>query len=414
MSNDFYVYIDWRLDTNEPFYVGKGKGKRWKEMNHRNDHFKRIENNIPIAVEIVKDNLTEDEALGIECYLIHELVFEYGFSIDIKNNRGSDGDWLHLASATWGGEGTSGWTPTEEQKKKWSEERKGENNPMYGKNPRDFMTEEAKIEQSKRLSEFMKGRYCGADNPVARTVVNLNSGKIFNTLIEGAEFYNIKNPSNIGACCRNEYLSSGKLEDGTPLVWAYYEDYLNMTEEEIQKKIEIANEKGVKVINLTTMKIFDTMKEGAEFYNCSVGGICSNCKGEYKSSGKDKNNIPLVWMYYDKYLENPLTEEEIKEKIEIAIKVLDNNGENNPNYGNGDKIKGSNNPNAKAVINLTTMKIFDTIKEGAKYYGIKDKGGITQCCRGRQKSCGKLEDGTKLVWMYYKDYLALENNNEIA
>ena len=68
-------------------------------------------------------------------------------------------------------------------------------------------------------------------------------------------------------------------------------------------------------------------------------------------------------------------------------------------------VQGKNNPNSKKVICITTGKIFDYIREGAKFYGIKDIGGITSCCKGRQKSCGKLKDGTPLVWMYYTDYI---------
>ena len=61
MNNDYYVYIYWRLDTNEPLYVGKGKGRRWKRLN-RNKHFNRIINKYPVSVTIEKDNLTENEA----------------------------------------------------------------------------------------------------------------------------------------------------------------------------------------------------------------------------------------------------------------------------------------------------------------------------------------------------------------
>ncbi len=74
MNNDYYVYIYWRLDTNEPFYIGKGKGDRWKKLNTRNKHFKRVINKYPIAVEIIKDNLTNEQACGIEVYLINKLV----------------------------------------------------------------------------------------------------------------------------------------------------------------------------------------------------------------------------------------------------------------------------------------------------------------------------------------------------
>lgn len=108
MAKDYYVYIYYRLDTNEPFYVGKGKDDRWKRTDgkHRSKHFKNIMNKYPIVCEIVKDNLTEEQALGIECLLIHELVFEYGYSIDILNN-GSIEKGCHLVNATWGGDGVS-------------------------------------------------------------------------------------------------------------------------------------------------------------------------------------------------------------------------------------------------------------------------------------------------------------------
>ena len=63
------------------------------------------------------------------------------------------------------------------------------------------------------------------------------------------------------------------------------------------------------------------------------------------------------------------------------------------------KISGANNYNAKRVICITTMTVFDTIREGANYYGI-DESGISQCCNEKRKSAGKLSDGTKLVWRY--------------
>ena len=159
--NDYYVYIYWRLDINEPFYVGMGHNNRWKDLRNRNQHFKRISNKYPIIVEIVKDNLTEEQAHGIEIWLINELVFEYGFSIDMPNNKSRERG-MHLVNQTWGGEGVSGGglcgkkNPlygkhhAEETKRKISEANKGKNHPNYGKH----LSEETK----KKMSEAKKGK----------------------------------------------------------------------------------------------------------------------------------------------------------------------------------------------------------------------------------------------------------------
>lgn len=92
--------------------------------------------------------------------------------------------------------------------------------------------------------------------------------------------------------------------------------------------------------------------------------------------------------------------EETKEKISKnhAFK-----GKKRPEHS--EKMKGKNNPKARAVICLTTGKIFDTATEATLCYKI-NQSGVVDCCKGRQKSAGKLPDGTKLVWMYLDDFLS--------
>lgn len=63
------------------------------------------------------------------------------------------------------------------------------------------------------------------------------------------------------------------------------------------------------------------------------------------------------------------------------------------------KMKGKNNPKATSVICITTGRVFNTATEGTRYYAI-NQTGVVDCCKGRQKSAGKLSDGTKLVWRY--------------
>ena len=99
--------------------------------------------------------------------------------------------------------------------------------------------------------------------------------------------------------------------------------------------------------------------------------------------------------------------EESKKKM--SENHWDNKGENHPQYDVyhteeirkkiSDAHKGKNNPRAKSVICITTKRIFYTTKEGAEYYGIKHASHITKCCKGKVKSCGKL-NGQRLVWRY--------------
>ena len=64
---------------------------------------------------------------------------------------------------------------------------------------------------------------------------------------------------------------------------------------------------------------------------------------------------------------------------------------------------GSNNGNARKVICLNTMKVFDTIREAADFYSI-DKDAIQQCCseRSHRKTAGEI-GGEKALWEYYDE-----------
>ena len=78
-----------------------------------------------------------------------------------------------------------------------------------------------------------------------------------------------------------------------------------ITSEETKKKLSKVmigkhdgknNPSAKSVICITTNKIFNTAKEGAEYYNCDNSTIIKCCKGKYKSSGKYKGE-KLVWRY---------------------------------------------------------------------------------------------------------------------
>lgn len=72
-----YVYRHIRLDTQTPFYVGKGNGTRaWS--NNRNPYWKNIANSVGYRVEIIWADLSEEEAFSRELQ-ITALYKKFGF-----------------------------------------------------------------------------------------------------------------------------------------------------------------------------------------------------------------------------------------------------------------------------------------------------------------------------------------------
>lgn len=68
--NDYYIYEYIRTDTNEVFYVGKGRGKRANVLANRNKYFKRTIKKYPFKVIRVLENLTESDAFEAEMSFI--------------------------------------------------------------------------------------------------------------------------------------------------------------------------------------------------------------------------------------------------------------------------------------------------------------------------------------------------------
>lgn len=147
------------------------------------------------------------------------------------------------------------------------------------------------------------------------------------------------------------------------------------------------------VICLNTKQVFETTIDASKYYHVNQKGIINCCKGTDFSAGKDKNTgEKLFWMYYEEYLK--LSEEEINQYLDNKIKLLDKYSPK------------------KKVVCITTKVLFSSITIGAKYYGTYDTA-VAKCCKGILKSAGKLEDGTKLQWMYYEDYIKLYNKEDL-
>ena len=147
---------------------------------------------------------------------------------------------------------------------------------------------------------------------------------------------------------------------------------------------------GTKVTCVNTGISYSTIAEPSKIYNIDDKGILNCCRGNDFSAGKDLNTgEKLFWMYTDDY--NKLNKREvIKYLIDKKVKEYTEN------------ISG------KAVYCTTTNEVFNSIMDAVRAYG-GNESGIRKCCRGEIKTSGTLRNGTRLTWVFLKDYVEINN-----
>ena len=94
MNNEYYVY-EHATEDGDVYYIGKGKGNRAWSKEGRNDFWRKKALKHGMAVSIVEDGLTEQEAFDLEV----SLISHYG-----RRDNGTG----CLVNLTDGGEGASG------------------------------------------------------------------------------------------------------------------------------------------------------------------------------------------------------------------------------------------------------------------------------------------------------------------
>lgn len=159
-TKDYYVYERIRLDNMSCFYVGKGRGRRYKTLS-RNEHHDRIAKKHGYKTVIVEANLSEQEAFNLEKERIHYYVFQLNYGIDIDGYRKNDCDYS-LTNQTFGGDGASGIKHTDEWKLEHSKNMSGVKNPMFGVN----MFANLSVEKQEELRSIWSKRYSGKNNPM--------------------------------------------------------------------------------------------------------------------------------------------------------------------------------------------------------------------------------------------------------
>ena len=106
----FYIYQHRKADTNEIFYVGKGKGTRLNQSKGRNQYWHRVVAKHGFIAEYIAQNLDEELAFLAEME-----------AIDVYRRRG-----IKLVNVTDGGEGASGYKHTAKHKANLKGNKNGE------------------------------------------------------------------------------------------------------------------------------------------------------------------------------------------------------------------------------------------------------------------------------------------------
>lgn len=193
----------------------------------------------------------------------------------------------------------------------------------------------------------------------------------------------------------------------------------NAFNHEILLTIECETEEGLLFwLNEWEVYYIDKYDSFYNGYNSTLGGNNSPISEEQKQKISDT----LKKLYEDGYVHPFLGghhTEEARKRMGVS-----RYGEDNPFYGRHhteeakEKNRQAHLDKGVPVICLNTLQVFDTAKKASEWCGLKSPTSIIQCCRKtnkHRKTSGKHpETKEKLRWMYYKDYLKLQNElNEL-
>lgn len=129
----------------------------------------------------------------------------------------------------------------------------------------------------------------------SKKVICLNTLEVFPKIKNAVTKY--PNAKSISDCCRGLAKRSGNV-NGEFLVWAYYDDYLKMSQDDIQSKLS-NNSSDCKIVCLTTNELFDSYKKASEYFGISYQVLYNSINyGTGITSKNNKLNKKLTWCKY--------------------------------------------------------------------------------------------------------------------
>ena len=281
----YYVYEWYIVNTNEVFYVGKGKGNRYRQTKGRNYFFQCMYNTRNCDVRKIYENLSEEEAFQKEI----ETIKYYKECTDYR-----------LTNQTDGGDGTSGWIAPQEfkdkqsliQKQQWQDKdfrqkmldiRNREDSPYKSKEFRDKISKLVQgennpnynnswtTEQRQKLREKQQRNplYKDETNPNAEKIICIETGEVFECVKFAKEKYKIKTDGSITVALKNKIRTAGGMH------WVEYsEEFLD---EEYRRNYLIEalkeNKHIAPIICLEDLKLYVSKTELANKLNITTTKI---------------------------------------------------------------------------------------------------------------------------------------------
>jgi len=250
--DNYCIYRHIRLDTNTVFYIGIGNTKRPYIKKGRNTFWNRIINKTDYEVDILKYNLSWEEA----CELEKILISFYGRK-NIKTGI--------LCNLTDGGEGCVNLSKETRDKislhnkgKKMSEEsRLKMSNSHKGKK----FTKEHRLNLSKlNLGRKHSKEFCDIiSNKMSKEVLNIETGEIYKNIETLSEIININQHT-----LRAKII--GRVKNDTP--YLHLEKYNQIGLEESLKLINLTKRLSkLKIINTVTKEIYESITDAAKDLN---------------------------------------------------------------------------------------------------------------------------------------------------
>lgn len=310
--NDYYVYEWYKTSTNEIFYVGKGRGRRYLQTRNRNRKFLDIYNSTDCKSRIIYSNLEEEDAYRLERETIDDYLSKGIVLANIaQGGGGSRGTKLtpeckelhrKLSKERWENpefrqkqlelrKAPDGPYKNESFRRKISNLVQGTKNPNY----QNYWSSE----QKEHLREIQKANklYYGATNPNAHSVVCLETNKFYPCIADACHDLCIKSPTSITICLRE----NGRTAAG--MHWVKSTEPLSSEECFNLLLKAIASNNGVTaVICIETKQIFQTRKIFEKQMKISTRKSTKGLKSGQLQFGS------YTYMYVRDYIKSPLAE----------------------------------------------------------------------------------------------------------